>query len=288
MVPPVPRDTLHVARVLSLMAERAPGAVAEERRGVLLVASAAAVLGGFFNAALRIDPGLEPADVFTVARTFAAERGRTVMVWGCERTDPDLITAANENGLTFAADLLGMALAPDGYRRGALPEVSEAPEVSDAPEVLDALEVPDAPVQLVEVRDERGAEEFAEVHRVVFAADGRPPAGIEHFAAPEVLLGPDVSAFVLRAGERPVAAAMTVRTPPVAGIYWVATRPEERRRGFGERVTRAAVEAGLAAGARRILLQATPLGEPVYRRLGFVPVTRYRRAQLPPAEPLPG
>jgi ribosomal protein S18 acetylase RimI-like enzyme len=53
------------------------------------------------------------------------------------------------------------------------------------------------------------------------------------------------------------------------GIFNVATPPKWRGRGFGAAVTAHAVQDGFAAGAALAWLQSSPLGEPVYRRLGF-------------------
>jgi ribosomal protein S18 acetylase RimI-like enzyme len=64
-------------------------------------------------------------------------------------------------------------------------------------------------------------------------------------------------------------------------VYWVATSPAARRRGFGELVTRAAVRAGFEHGADLVVLQATAAGEPVYRKIGFDTFTQYGRYLSP-------
>ena len=51
--------------------------------------------------------------------------------------------------------------------------------------------------------------------------------------------------------------------------------PEYRGRGYGAAVTARAVIDGFANGAELALLAASPMGEPVYRRLGFREVLRY-------------
>jgi GNAT superfamily N-acetyltransferase len=60
----------------------------------------------------------------------------------------------------------------------------------------------------------------------------------------------------------------------VVGVYSVATVPAFRRRGFGEAVTWAAVAADPALPA---ILQPSPEGAALYRRMGFVPVDRYTK-----------
>ena len=58
-----------------------------------------------------------------------------------------------------------------------------------------------------------------------------------------------------------------VRT--VAGIYWVATIEEQRRRGYGEALTWAAVAGGRELGCGIASLQASKLGRRIYARMGF-------------------
>src|SRR5262249_7478015 len=91
----------------------------------------------------------------------------------------------------------------------------------------------------------------------------------------DTLRAPHIVAFVARVEGKPVAGAMTVVTHGVAGIYWVGTTPEARGRGLAEPCTRAAGNAGFDLGGRIAALQASRMGEPVYKRMGYVEVTRY-------------
>ena len=58
-------------------------------------------------------------------------------------------------------------------------------------------------------------------------------------------------------------------------IGHVFVRPDCRRMGLGERLTRAALDHLQAAGCGTILLVATTAGRPLYERLGFVVETEY-------------
>lgn len=81
--------------------------------------------------------------------------------------------------------------------------------------------------------------------------------------------------FVGYLDQVPVATAASVRSGDALGIYNVATAPAFRRRGYGEAITRYAIEAGLGdPGARRIVLQSTSQGQGIYDRMGFRAVTR--------------
>ena len=84
--------------------------------------------------------------------------------------------------------------------------------------------------------------------------------------------------FVCWVGYRdglPVATAATASANGVVGLYNVATAPEFRHRGYGEAITRHAIDAALReTTATRIVLQSTADGLLLYRRMGFQPVTR--------------
>ena len=79
----------------------------------------------------------------------------------------------------------------------------------------------------------------------------------------------------LHVGSEPVAGAILYCLHGVAGIGWVGTLPSASRRGYGEAVTAQAVAEGFRRGMPFASLQASPLGEPVYRRMGFRTVSYY-------------
>ncbi len=95
--------------------------------------------------------------------------------------------------------------------------------------------------------------------RIAFA---RPLAG-------EAVPSGSIRPFVGYAGGRPVAAAAQATSDDVAGIFFVGTVPDMRRRGYGQALTWTAVEDGRSLGADAAWLQSSPEGRPLYEQMGF-------------------
>ena len=85
----------------------------------------------------------------------------------------------------------------------------------------------------------------------------------------------DVLAVVAGEPGCPLAVAMGYLHEGVCEVIHVGTIPEARRRGLGASVTAAVLEESAARGATLAVLQATPMGEPVYQQLGFTTIDRY-------------
>ncbi len=90
-------------------------------------------------------------------------------------------------------------------------------------------------------------------------------------------------------GEAELAASVaTLSYGPVAWISMVLVRPDRRRQGLAREAMEWAVASLRAAGAICIALDATPDGQPAYRRLGFRDVWGFSRWSVPPLPAIAG
>lgn len=84
---------------------------------------------------------------------------------------------------------------------------------------------------------------------------------------------------------RPVATACGAASDGYVGVYAVATVPDARRRGYGEVMTAAALRARSDLPA---MLQASPMGLPVYLRMSFTEIASVERWRRLPGIPPSG
>ena len=242
---------LNFAEALRDLARRAGGAVHDEDG--LLLYTGPHPLPVLVNAALRTESRLPAAEVLNRAREFFARYGRGYTVVIRAHADEDLRAAALAAGLTTMGEMPAMVL---DHR---LPEAEPPPGV-----------------ELRRVRTSADVAAYADVMGAAYATYGMPPDVMPLVLGRiETLVAPHIAAFLALVAGAPAAGAMTVVTHGVAGIYWVGTHPEARGRGLAELCTRAAGNAGLDLGGSIAALQASVMGEPVYRRMGYVEVTRY-------------
>ena len=68
---------------------------------------------------------------------------------------------------------------------------------------------------------------------------------------------------------------MIFESDGVASVQWVGTIPTARGNGLGALVTTVVTNLAFDRGATSCTLQASPMGAPVYRRLGYETLYEY-------------
>lgn len=102
---------------------------------------------------------------------------------------------------------------------------------------------------------------------------GFPPRVFEEAFTPEDLLESDrVSACVASVDGRPVAWV----SGGVGMVGWIASLPEVRGRGYAAACTVNVTNQAIARGVDVVSLQSSPMGEKLYRHLGFEELYAYR------------
>jgi hypothetical protein len=236
---------------MRVLTRRSGGEVCDE--GDLLLYAAKTPFPALQEGVMRAHGGRRAAEVLERADDFFARRRRGYSVLVRAHADDDLRAAALAAGMVQLGNAPGMVL---DHR------------LPDAP--------PPPGVALQRVQTPEDAAAFGRIMGSAYESLGLPgevPPRI--FAHPQTLVAPHIVAFLALVDDVPSAGAMTIVTHGVAGVYWVGTVPEARGRGLAELCTRAAGNAGFDLGARIAALQASPMGEPVYRRMGYYEATRY-------------
>lgn len=214
------------------------------------------------NAAFRTDDGLDPAELIERAREFFAPRGRGFAVWTrSDGSDGDLIAAAEGGGLREVYAMPEMVLGGRAEERPA-PDGAELRRVESATDAAD----------------------YWRVATSAYASIGFPPEIFAFYENHGGFRAGNLAAFLAYLEGEPAGIAMTIVSHGVAGIYWVGCSEAARGRGLGWTMTAAAVNAGLDMGGSTASLQASPMGEPLYRRMGFETIFDYRLLASPPPE----
>jgi GNAT superfamily N-acetyltransferase len=150
------------------------------------------------------------------------------------------------------------------------------PVLERYPEMVCTRKLDRLPGDVEPVTSDAGARAYWEVCEGAYASLGFPPGVFAAAFTPEELLLERVWACLARDGGRPVACALAFMTPGVGMIGWVAALPEARGKGLAAACTVAATNEALRRGADVVSLQASVMGEDLYRRLGYEELFSYR------------
>lgn len=213
------------------------------------------------NAVFRIDDDVDPEELISRARRFFGERGRGFALWarGGVAEDRELLEAAESAGFKQVYEMPEMVLR--GRPAGRSAEGVEVSRVAGPVEAAD----------------------YWRIAQESYGSLGFPPEVFAFYDREDGFLADNVAAFLASADGRTGGIAMTVVSRGIAGVYWVGTTEEARGRGLAWAATAVAVEAGLELGGEVGSLQASHMGEGLYRRMGFETIHSYRLFAAPAA-----
>jgi GNAT superfamily N-acetyltransferase len=126
-----------------------------------------------------------------------------------------------------------------------------------------------AGLKIIEVKDNRTLKTWCHVTAVGFGIPPHAEPALVAWFKRDMKYKQPLKLYLAILDGKPVATSNYYLGEGVCGIYFVATVPEARNRGVGFAVTQRALIDGRALGYRVGILQASKMGEPVYRRMGF-------------------
>jgi len=236
------------------------GSLCVDDAGMLAVAGTTEFPVGYANCVVRTDRRIAPKELLARAAAFFAPRGRGYTVFVRGAYDQDLQAELERAGVASMVDTPCMVI--------------------DRP-----LAPPEPPggCELRVVASEADATAAREINAEAYQSLGLPADETRAlYGAPAKLLVPHyVTVLGCRDGF-PVSTAMIIFSPLVAGVYWVGTTSGARKTGLAEACTRYVTNVALEQGARAVTLQASPMGEPIYTRLGYRTFDRLRWYVVPP------
>ncbi|MBM7569068.1 GNAT family N-acetyltransferase [Paenibacillus sacheonensis] len=211
------------------------------------------IVHSMYNRVIAYQGGLTEDTLIDIARIANSYRTNNVpftwLTWSHDADVADLTFGLAANGLKKVGDMSGMSLSLTDWRH-------------------DAPDIPGFVIKPIQNRSEM--DWFQDIVPPVFDLIGE--AGNIFVRICEAAAFGENAVFRHYIGfldGQPVSAVTAVQQGDTIGIYNVAVREAYRRKGFGSAMTAHAVRQGQAAGGRLAVLQASKMGESVYRDLGF-------------------
>ncbi len=231
----------------------------QEVRGGVVVASPIDVVNGYVNALIPTEPEADNSGVVQLldeATAFFAAQSRSFVVWALE-SSTNLI-----HELTRRCSAAPEALSPAMIVRQRIASIESELNVR----IVDGPSDRAVFGELVERGYDKPGLGWLHDHHGSYTATGATWA-------------------IVSDGDTPLGVAGGFFDPSrseTGGIYYVATPPENRGRGAAAVVTAWVTNHLFYAGATSVVLQASPLGFPLYQRLGFETYDHYARFTIAP------
>jgi hypothetical protein len=195
----------------------------------------------------------KPPDFLARAKAFfrGRKKGFSLMLRG--HRDQDIIQYCKEQKIFLVGEQPGMVLDVKVNDR-------ETPSGAELRWVNDAV----------------GLQGFREVVEEAYVDLAFPREVSEsYFMHVERVLSPfSVLAVVYLNGE-PSCAAMAMLSHGIGGVYWVGTSKKARGKGLAQYCVAKVSNAAFELGARKVVLQASKFGAPVYPKIGYRNFTTY-------------
>jgi hypothetical protein len=204
-----------------------------------------------FNLSEKTDE--QPANFLARAKAFFSGRkkGFSLMLRG--HRDQEIIQYCKEHNIFLVGEQPGMVL--EG-------------KVND-------VNIPEG-AQLHWVNSEAELQDFREVVSEAYLDLAFPREVSEnYFTHIERVLSPFSLWAVVYLNGEPSCAAMTMLSHGIAGVYWVGTGKKARGKGLAQYCVREVGNAAFELGARKVVLQASKFGAPVYPKIGYRSFTLY-------------
>ena len=194
-----------------------------------------------------------PAEFIASAKAFFSGRKKGFSLILRGHRDQGIIQYCKDQKLFLVGDQSGMVL--DGKAKG-----GEAP----------------AGAELRWVNDAGALENFKAVAAESFMDLAFPREVSEsYFAHAERVLSPfSILATVYFEGEA-ACCAMALLSHGIAGVYWVGTVKKARGKGLAKYCVQEVSNAAIGLGARKVILQASKFGRPVYPKIGYREFSTY-------------
>ncbi|NBD24137.1 GNAT family N-acetyltransferase [Paenibacillus glycinis] len=194
----------------------------------------------------------EGIDIGEDAKSIAESYHRRGMKCGwhsySHARDEAVLGALQANGFVHAGSMSGMSLSLEGR-------------------IVANAEVPGLRIGVIHTDEE------LEIFKRVFVAEYQLPdevaAAVTRIFAYDPKEPQSTRYYLAYLNDEPVGTLMTFDHEDVTGIYTVATLKEFRSRGIGGAIVAHALRDRQAAGAKQAILQASAMGQSVYRKLGF-------------------
>ncbi|MGZ4128119.1 MAG: GNAT family N-acetyltransferase [Actinomycetota bacterium] len=126
-----------------------------------------------------------------------------------------------------------------------------------------------------------GPEDMGDLDRILTESFGMPLESVRAFALDRLISDDAVHMFIGRFDGTAVTTATSIVSGDAAGVFQVGTLEHHRGKGLGNVMTGHAIKAAAARGARISYLQASPMGFPIYEKMGFKTVLWHTMFERP-------